>query len=79
MKPLGLLDASAMQCFNPIFKFAYGTILGALFFAWSWLVDRLMKDAYFNHDGSQLSILYQIPAKLHLQLHQRSKKHYAPE
>jgi hypothetical protein len=52
MKPLGLLDASAMQCFNPIFKFAYGTILGALFFAWSWLVDRLMKDAYFNHDGS---------------------------
>jgi POT family proton-dependent oligopeptide transporter len=79
MKPLGLLDASAIQCFNPIFKFAYGTILGALFFAWSWLVDRLVKDAYFNHDGSQLSILYQIPAKLHLQLHQRSKKHYAPE
>lgn len=87
-KSLGLLDASVMKCFSPIFvlvfgylvgnipypflakciikistthKFAYGTIFGALFFGWSWLIDYLMKDAYFNNDKSQLSILYQIP------------------
>ena len=88
MKPVGLIDASVMQVFNPIFvlifgclvgnllypslakhdikikttsKFAIGTLCGALFFGYSWLIDFFMKAAYEN-DESQISIMYQIPA-----------------
>jgi POT family proton-dependent oligopeptide transporter len=43
-------------------KFACGTMFGAFFLGYTLFLDGLMKDSYFNNDGSQLSILYQIPS-----------------
>ena len=39
---------------------AIGNILASFFYSWLWLVDRLITYAYEN-DGSQISILHQIP------------------
>ena len=39
---------------------AIGNIPASFFYGWLWLVDRRITYAYEN-DGSQISILYQIP------------------
>ena len=42
------------------YRSAIGNIPASFFYGWLWLVDRRITYAYEN-DGSQISILYQIP------------------